>query len=508
MAGLLLFMGWTADEGRGEDKNTDPLPLTVRDCLSMALQNNLNISIERLNPMISEAGVTTARGAFVPSFVITPGYGETRTPLDYGDGNFSGGLPYSQTRTMTLAPSFQGKTSSGATYNLGFAATDTQTISGAFRDYYSSNWGLTLTQPLLRNFGTDVNLTPLRIAQKQVMYSNEGFAYKVMDVVTQVREAYYQLCSALENRKVQFKSLEYSVRLLEDNRKKVSIGSLAALDITKAEAEVAKNEESVVLANKSVAERTIDLRALIARDMADIRHRPIQPMDRPLDREWPAMDVDLAIVKAMENRPDYRQAMLNIDKLQLQLRYDKNQRYPQVDLQGTYGYNGIGTSFTRSMDIRDKEWSAGLAVTIPLPDLAAEGKYEATRLQKEQAILQLKLVEQNIVVGVDKAIKAVDYNYQRIKAARVSVQTARAVYEGEFAKMQIGTSTSFEVLRLQRDLISSETSEISAIADYNISLAVLEKVMGLTLDVNNIELVRPGNDLRLSSGPAAVEQAH
>lgn len=462
-----------------------PMRLSIRDCILLALQDNLEISIQRLSPLIDAAAIMQAQGTFDPALVFTPTYGETATPPD----------PYStvqgaaKSRSTSLNTSVQGTISTGATYDLGVTSTDSQVDSNLMRDDFSTFWGLNLTQPLLRNFGTDVQLTTIRIAKKQRDISNETVTATLIDVITRLKKTYYDLVFAIGNQQVQLRALDVAAKLLSDNRKRAEIGVMSPLDVIQAEAEVASRETDVVTASQQVSTQMIALRSLISKDVSAIRDHPVQPTDTPTDRPLSAQEIDDLIICAIENRPDYHQARLVVDKSQLQLRFDEHQRYPQVDLTGTYGYNGMGRTFPESFGARDQQWTAGMAVRIPLPDQAAEGKLQGSRLQKERALLQLKQTEQKIISDVDNAYKTVQFTYQRVQAARVAVRTAQRVFQAEMIKLRTGTTTSFEVLRLQRDLTTQQSVELRALADFNIALTDLHRAEGTTLRENNVKLV-------------------
>ncbi len=475
---------------RAEAPEKGPMNLSIHDCVVMALENNLEISIQRLSPLLDDAAILQARGEFDPALTLTPNYEENSTPLDAQSSVAAGGRTATKSRTSSLATGIQGKTPFGTTYDFGLRTTDSQNTFNSFRDQYSTFWGLSLTQPLLKGFGSGNQLATLRIARKQREISNEAFAFKVMDIVTRMKSAYYNLIFAIENQRVQQQALDLAAKLLEDNRKRVRIGVMAPLEVTQAESGVAGQQEDVLIASQEVNSRMNELRSIISRDISAIRDRPLAPVDAPTEVSPPLMQVDELYKSALENRPDYRQARMIVEQRHLQLKFDQNQSYPQIDLKGTYGYNGIGKDLPASIGSENQRWSVGLAVRVPLPDQTGEGRAESSRLQKERALLQLKRVEQIVLVEVDNAFQAVQLNHKRIQATRVSVRAAREALEAEMTKLKTGTSTSFVVLELQKKLADARSREIRALTDYNISLAELYRAEGVTLRENNIELAQ------------------
>ena len=466
------------------------MPLTIRDCIVMALENNLEISIERLTPQMDAADILKARGDFDPALVFTPNYLYEESPLTAQAAVAAGGRAATQTRTASVDTSVEGKIPLGTEYKLNLTSADTQSTFNSFRDQYDTFWGLELTQPLLKGFGPANQLNTIRIARKQKEISEEALTQKVADIVTRIKSAYYNLFFALENQRVQFQALEEATKLLENNRKRVEIGVLTPLDVATAESGVAEREVQVISTNQEVKQRMNELRALIFEDISGVRDRMLWPMDQPSDIPVPSRNLDEVFANAMEDRPDYRQAKLAVEQQHLQVKYYENQGYPQVDLKGSYGYNGIGNDFSESVTTEDRRWALGFAVRIPLPDQTGQGQLEKSRLERARALLQLKQAEQTVLLEVDNAWEKVQTNYKSILATRVATHAAEEALAAEMTKLKAGTTTSFTVLQMQNKAADARSREIRALADYNISLAELEKAEGISLRKNQIELVK------------------
>ena len=257
--------------------------LSVHDCIVMALENNLEVSIQRISPWLDEAAILQARGEFDPALTLTPNYEENSTPLDAQSSVAAGGRTTTQSRDTSLAGGVQGKIPTGTAYDFGLRTTNSRNTFNSFRDQYSTFWGLSLTQPLLKGFGVDNQLTAIRIARKQRESSNEAFSFKVMDVVTRIKSAYYNLLFAIENQRVQLQALDLAAKLLEDNRKRVQIGVMAPIEVTQAESGVAGREEDMLIANQEVNIRMNELRSLISRDISALRNRSLRPADIPTE---------------------------------------------------------------------------------------------------------------------------------------------------------------------------------------------------------------------------------
>ncbi len=483
---LLLLPVFAWADTPGSSTTEERIPLTVRDCIVKALENNLDISIQRITPQLDDAAILQARGEFDPAFTLSPSYGEATSSLDRLSSNPASPL----SRTTTWKTALEGKVPSSTSYSLSFDTTDSQTAANTFRDQYSSGWGLTLTQPLLKGFGTDNQLSSIRIKRKAKEISNEDFSLKVMDVVTQIKSAYYNLFFAIEDQKVKLQALELNAKTLADDRKRVEIGVKTPLDVTQDESAVAQGEVALITANQNININMNNLRKLISRDISELRKQRLWPVDSPSDVPPPLPNLEEVIGHAIETRPDYLAAKLAVEKQHLQLKFAENQKYPQIDLTGTYGYNGISREFIQSVNTEADTWVVGLSIKIPFPDQANQGKLKAATLEKEKSLLFLKQTEQKILVEVDNALEKVQSNYKNIGATRAARRAAQGALDAETAKMKAGTATTFILLELQKKLADAKSSEIQATVNYNIAIAELQQAEGSTLRVNDIELVK------------------
>jgi outer membrane protein TolC len=194
----------------------------------------------------------------------------------------------------------------------------------------------------------------------------------------------------------------------------------------------------------------------------------------------------------MDGRPDLLQARLDVEAQGIRLKYDRNQLWPQLDVVGTYGYNGSGDEFDNSLEeVRERErpfWSVGGVFSIPLGNRRARNNYRSGKATFEQLVLSVKRLEQTILVQIDDAIKLAKASFERIKATRESRGYAEAALEAEQKKLESGKSTSFEVLRLQRDLTAAREEEIRALTEYNRNLAQLSLAEASTLQRLGLDL--------------------
>ena len=462
--------------------------MSLRSCIEHALADNLEIRFERINPGIASWGVVQQQGVFDPAFVAAANYNDSSMPL------LSGGT--SNERQFSPSLGLTGVLPTGTGYGLSVADSRTggSSINGTgISDYtYTGAATLTLTQPLLKNFGLDPNLAQIRVAHTKRDIAIQNFAQLVMSKISAVSKAYCELVFAIEDYKAQLESLTLARRLLDENRKRVQVGVLSPLDVTQAEAGAAEREEAVIIAERTITDNENILKRLIASDVRSFQGVSLQPTDFPL-LEIIDTDVARSTRTALEQRPEYRAAVKFIEQQHILVEYNRNQLWPELDLQGSYGMNGLAysgfhTLTSRQLGQDNPAWGVGLSISFPLGNRKARANYNIARLDREQALISLKQLEQNIVVEVDNAVRLVRTNLKRVEATRVASRLARESLAAEETKLRAGTSTSFLVLQAQSQLATALSAEQRARADYSESLVALALSEGTILQKNNIVL--------------------
>jgi outer membrane protein TolC len=309
-----------------------------------------------------------------------------------------------------------------------------------------------------------------------------------------VENAYYSLIAARENVKVQEEGLRLADRLLAENKRRVEVGALAPLDEKQAASQVAARRADLQTAQRDFAFAQNTLKSLISDDYKEIHETNLDPTD-PLTATVQLFDLQDSWGKGMTLRPDLLQLKLDLEKQGIQLRYDKNQLFPQLDLFGTYGHSagGVGVrEFSHGLDQfrqgNQPFYSYGARLAIPLGNVAVRNAYKSSKVRLEQILLSLKQAEQGILTEIDNAVISARTSYERVGSTREARLYAEAALEAEQKKLENGKSTSFVVLQLQRDLTAARSAEISALADYNRSLAALARSEGSTLERRKIDV--------------------
>jgi len=463
--------------------------LSLTECIEMALAHNLDIRIQQETPKQDRFTLDGSYAAWDPSFTTRATHRYSSSPG--GTDTQGRAVPSTEQNTETVTPGLTGVLPTGMQYDLG--------SSFGFRDFNggrtSSEWNssaeITVTQPLLKNMWIDDARRTILLNRRTVRSSELGVTLQAMNTVAAVEQAYYDLIFNEENVKVQQSALGLAQRLLSENKKRVEVGALAPLDEKQAESQVAARQADLINAQRQLADQQNVLKKLITDDFSVWRTVYIKPTDKllPLPQTF---DLQESWRTGMEMRPDLEQQRISLEKQDIQLRFNRNQLYPQLDLFGSFGQNGLGPGFGNVLrDIPEGEnpvHSYGIRLTIPLGNRKARNDYNSAKSVKEQLLLRYKKLEQDTIVSIDNSVRLAQSNYEQIESTRKAREYAEAALDAEQKKLANGKSTSFVVLQLQRDLTSARSAEIRALADYNKALSTLSLNEGTTLQRNKLEV--------------------
>lgn len=472
--------------------------LSLTDAVQLALEQNLGVRVERISPQIQQEAVLLAEAAWRPTFTSNFAYNSTDTPPD---SFLSGAQRTLKTDFFQGTAGVQQLLPWGASYTFGWdgSRSTSNNIFSNFNPRLRSNLQISFVQPLLRNFRTDSSRTQLVVSRRNREISDTQLRATVVTTVRNVKNAYWDLKYAMANLEVRRQSLELARQTLRDNRTRVEVGTMAPIDIVEAEAEVARNEEAVILAEAQIRQAEDRLRALVFDPSApDFWTMTLEPIDEP-QMEAVAVDADAAVRTALDRRTDLQQARKQLEAVDANLRLYRDQMLPQVNLEAEYSTTGLGgTQFIRGEgfpgpiigqtsrgfgkvlgDVYTFDyptWTLGVRVSYPIGRSAAEASYARARLQYDQGQLQIRNLELQVATQVRDAARQVSTNIKRIEATRAARVLAERRLEAEQKKFGVGMSTSFLVFQAQRDLATARVNELRAILDYNQSLADFEAV--------------------------------
>lgn len=486
-----------------EIRAAETLDLSLQKAIQLALGKNFRIKVDEFNPKIAKARQLSVSGNFDP--VAELSYTQSRddqelrtlnnnlTTATVGPGQPTPDL-FARNTGAEVDASISGLTPWGLTYDIG-PSLNIDDSNQRDPDYtrYNTFFGVSVTQPILRNFGTDVNLAGLRITRADRAISQWQFRQEIIDVITETISVYSELYFSLGNLGVERRSRELAQQLLTDNQKRSDIGVMAPLDVLQAKSDVAAREERVIVAERAVFDNQNFLKQLVTDEISNILtlgltiEAPVLPQTSPPD---PAKD----FARAFELRPDYRQALLDITKRNINVVFTRNQALPRLDLVASFGVNGIdtdlGDSLSRVSGQKNNNFSGevGGVFSMPIPNRTGRGNLEVAKLEVARALVDLKRLEQTVLVEADNAAGQISTTRKRIEATRVAREFAQETLAAAQSRLEAGTTTTFEVLQFQRDLATAEVNELRAQADYIKAMAEYARRTGLTLEKNGIIL--------------------
>jgi outer membrane protein TolC len=468
--------------------------MSIDDAVATALEQNLDLQVERINPQLQDLSIDQFKAAYTPNFVSTVSSSDSTQPS-----------------TSFLSGSATGITNGRSVFNFGVASltswhggsydvrwnnsrNTTNNAFSTFNPQLNSSISATFSQPLLRNFRIDGARQQLLVGQKNREISDVQLQQSIALTTRNVRNAYYDLIYAIGNLAVQRQSLGLAQQSLKDNRARVEIGTMAPLDIVQAEAEVATREESVILAEAAIERQQDAIRGLVYNPSSpEFWTARIEPTDT-VTFVPTAVDTEAAVKNALTQRTDIVNARKNLEINDVNIRYFRNQSLPEVIANVNYNAQAIaGTQVVRARDPQTglptgeivsstsvglisglgstfsgdfPGWSVQLDMSYPIGRSTQEAQLARARLQQTQAERQVASLEMSVTTQVRDAARNVQTNAKRVDATRSSRVLAERRLEAEEKKYQAGMTQNFFVLQAQRDLNIARNNELLALVEY------------------------------------------
>ena len=494
--------------------------LTVDDAIERALDRNLDIAVERLNPQLQDLSIAEANAAFAPNLNSNFDLGRSVTPSrSQLDGRLSQ-LPVN-TETGAAGVGIEQATRwHGGRYTLNWdnGRTETNNVFFSYNPSFRSFVALGYTQPLLRGRRIDAPRRQLLVSQLNRDISDIDLRETVTNTVAEVRRAYWELVYAKASVDVQLQALELAEQLVRDNRARVEIGTLAPIDIVQAQSEAAQRRQAVAEAEQNLRTAELLLKQLIVGGTDDeVWDAEINTVDRPVLDLGP-VDVERAIRTALDARTDISRTRRQEEINDVTLRNLANETLPSLDLVGSYRLQGQGGTRLvpqafgdlpvlggRTVDmipggytdalahlagIDFPDWTVQLQLSYPLGQSAQRAAHARAQLQIRQTRAQLRQLELQIATEVTNAAVLIQSVQQRIDAARAARELAEEQLAAEESKFEVGTSTNFFVVQAQRDLATARDSELRAILDYQNAVIEFERVQQTSLDRAGISIIQ------------------
>ena len=466
--------------------------LTVDEAVKLALDHNPELKADRLDPQISDTRVAAAAGVYRPTFNT----GVQRNDQLLPPTGFLFPTATSNDVVTSNAGLSQRLPKFGTSYNLSWTATHTDSNSflNSYNPLVQSGLSINVSQPLVRDLAIDTARQQLATGRTNRDIADTRLRESVVHTEAAAKIAYWNLVSARASVVSRRSTLDSAEELARVNKAKVDVGSLPPLDLLSAQAEVASNQEQLIIAETSVKQTEDRLRMLIF----DTTKREnwnvgIETTDSP-PLSMPAVDVDAAVTRALAERADLSRGRKEIDNAQIALKYAGNQRLPDVRLNANYQASGLGgTQVLRTGGfpgiivgpgaITDfgsvvnqlfghdyPTWSVGVSVSYPIGESADQANYARAQLERSQSAGRLKSAEARAIQQIRDAGWKIDMNAKRIDTTRAARELAEQRLDAERKRFDVGMSTSFLVIQAQRDLAQARTNELSAVLAYDLSL--------------------------------------
>lgn len=482
--------------------------LSLQDCIQTTLTKNLDIIVQGYQTKIADASITGQEAVFDPKLSFNFNIAHQTTPQASQLGG--GAVVTNDNQTYNLG--FQQNIQTGGSYSVEFGNQRFKSNNSfaTFNPYYPSDLSAQFTQPLLKGWGINNATRQIRIAKNSKKMTEEQFQLTVMQSISSAIDGYWSLVFQIDNLKVQRESLKLAKDFYGIEKARVDVGIKAPLDLAQAEASVAGREESVIVAESAVKDAEDRLKRLMnVPERSDLWDYAIFPGDQPRVDERELV-LEECIQQAVESRPDLRSARLNLDSDRIRLSYAKNQLRPQLNFVGGYGTSGLGgtllerdatgaiigtvpggywDSLQQVFGFDYRSWSLGLQLAWDIRNRLAESQHLTERLYLQRDTDSLANLEAQVILNVRSAVRQVETNKKRVRAARIARELQEKKLDAEQKKYEHGLSTSFEVLQFQTDLTTAKSLEVRAITDLNRSAASLELAKGTLLEAYGVKYV-------------------
>lgn len=487
------------------------IDLTLDEAVARALERNLDLAVQRLNPQVFDLNLAQQLAAYRPTFDTNFSNNSRTNPsstqLDGGESVISD--------TVILNSGVSQEVGwGGGRYQVNFnnnrsASTNFFT---SFNPSYRSSVQASYTQPLLRGFRIDPIRQGIQVTRINRDIADIDLRQTVTNTVSAVRDAYWELVYATRSVEVQQQALDLAEALVRDNEARVEIGTLAPIDVVQARSEAAARRQTLAQAEQALATAELVLKQLIVEGTGDDYWRAtLNPIDLPTLTPAP-IDLEATIRRALDERTDLERSRRQLDINEVNLSSMRNQRLPSVDLTGSYQLQGQGgTRFFRSglggqvltevpggindafdqlVDLDYPVWTVQLNVSYPIGPSAADAAYARAQLQTQQVQAQLRQLELQVATEVTNAVLQIRAIARRIEAATAARELAEEQLAAEQSRFDAGLSTNFFVVQAQRDLSTAQDTELRAILDQQKALIELDRVQRTSLSQAGIQIIQ------------------
>jgi outer membrane protein len=493
--------------------------MSLDDAVKLALDRNLDIAVQRLNPQTFDFSIASLQAAYRPALTSqVASQSVVNPPTNTLQGVPGGALGITNTTATGNAGFTQNLRWGGGGYaltlnnNRQVTNSTTSTLNPAYNTTYSAQY----TQPILRGFKIDATRQSIVVTKLNQDISETQLQASIINTLSNVRNAYWDFVYAIQAVDVARESLDLATKLVQDNQTRVEVGTMAPIDVVQAQSEQATRRQTLVQAEATRRTTELALKRLIVAGTQDPNWEPsIDPTDRPEFRPEP-IDVAAAVRRALSARTDLTIAHKNLEVNDVTVKLLRNQLLPQADVVARYGIvgrggtqitrsgtglgagqsvitntipGGFGDAFSTMFGNDYPTWNLTLNLSYPLGTSSAEANLARARVQQSQVEAQLKQIELQVATDVTNAAIQAQTTAEAVQAAQAARELAQKKLEAEQSKFEVGMSTNYFVVQAQRDLRDTQNSELRAVLNYRKALVELERLQQTTLSNLGITVI-------------------
>jgi outer membrane protein TolC len=486
---ILFHLSTPALSGQGASSPSNET-LTLEACIEQALLHNLSLQADRVDPMIAREQTEVAKGEFDPNFNVIANTRTTQQSTSQSDLEGSDG-PRNENISGRIA--LDKKVDTGGTVTVSTNAARLLTNSEFFdpNSAYDADVSVSVRQPLLDGFGTDVNRASRNRALVGVDRADYVLQGRVLDVVLETERAFHDLAFQRATLRVRQAAREVAKQFLEENRFRRSSGMATSLDVTQAEVGLADQDALVLNSEQAVSDAEDLLRTLTGNTAFDA---PISELEVDLTTD-PVPSVAGAYGVALKKQPEYQAALSFSEQLKYDVILARSGSRPTLDLGGAVGYTGrddsLRTAYEGVPTGDGYHWQVDVVYRVPWGQRSGKARLQQAELIHRREEMRIQDLEQNMMRELRVAIRAAETGLERVRIAELRRELSQQEYELEKAKFEAGLSTSRLVLEAQQRSDAAQVSEFRAYVDLKNAWSGLRRVQGVSLETYGISMLPP-----------------
>ena len=508
------------------DDSGEQKAITLQEAIELGLSRNLDVKISKQNRLISNFNVRASKGLFDPRFFTQATGDKTRSP----NVSIFTSTESTNNRTVSGSAGLQGLVPfGGGSFNIALSGQrfTTDNSFALLSPQNNANLTFSLTQPLLRGFAIDSPRRSLLLSQKSREMSDVQLRLKTTETVSNISRAYWDLVFALKNLQVQKTAVDDANKQLEHNRRLVGEGQLAPIDILASETQVANLEQSLAEAVEFVERAENFLKALIGNGKDDaVWKMSLMPVDTAdlVKSEIPQIDLSRDIEFAVTSRSEIELSEIELSISEIETRYFRDQRLPQIDLTASYNSGGIGgtanpgfstpfpspcdtaptseaclqqlallngltgSAFRDVWENRYPSVKFGITFTLPVGGRTGGAELGRALVEAERARTRREQIEQLIQIEVRNAIQGIRTAEARLRSAITAKENSEKQYASEQRKLDAGQSDVYRVLERQTAMILAQSAELRAKTELRKAVVEYQRATGTLLTRNDITI--------------------